>query len=765
MFVTNDNTNNSEKKIVESFQNFSDLLLLHSNKDSDTNISTDNNKIEKSEKKIEKSEKKIEKSEKKIEKSEKKIEKIENNIDKNENETSENKIDTNKNNIDTNKNKIETSKEQEFHFFNKKTIDQNIKKQYDSFDDNNNDDFLCENTFYSNNVMNKKREKKKNFNYFLHQKNNTPFNHIDSSINKKSIESEQTKIDNNFNICVNNKNNKSDTYSPTYSNSTHSNNPNETDKINQIVEDHIKEEKNNTVNNFLESENNMYEKKKINNSQISHNSHNCHNNSHNLTNSNMLYYKDKIKKYNKFHSSNKNKLKLKMNSMDSASGIGSGSSIGNISTHLNSDYGNNERNIRHISTDTRYINNSGNKSITPDMCIDNSGSSSYMDNDESNIKNYCNIKTNSNTKSVINSLHNLENTNYNNNIMNCSYKNDNFFNKSNLNSYSERNSSNKRLGLGCSLKKNSNIAYDRSISTNSNINNKSINNKNINNKSVNNKNINNGIIDDEHIMFSELANKSIDINDKCINNNTKIKIKRLCEKIEGFEKEIKNEIIQKKNIEKEKIYIIREAITKLEKNLNNEIKKRIEHNRNIQNIFSSELLKVQEKIENVVNDKVLQIEGAIKILNDKVNNISVNFENEKVKCIQNLEKKKNNIAKDFSNLQLQFNQDKINNKEKEGNMCKRLEDIEKKMESKISIEKNIRDSKYQEIMAYIEEIKKEKKGKSASFQNFVLEELSAVKNGLMLESQTREAADDDIVQAVNHYTKALQDSLKLINSN
>ncbi|CRG93092.1 filament assembling protein, putative [Plasmodium gallinaceum] len=279
------------------------------------------------------------------------------------------------------------------------------------------------------------------------------------------------------------------------------------------------------------------------------------------------------------------------------------------------------------------------------------------------------------------------------------------------------------------------------------------------------KKANNNDYENDNMIFSQGTKKSFDINEKCMNNNTKIKIKRLCEKIEGFEKEIKNEILQKKNVEKEKIYIIREAINKLEKNLNNEIKKRIEHNRNIQNIFTSEILKVQEKIENVVNDKVNEIENAIKVLNDKINTISVNIENEKIKCIQNLEKKNNNIAKEFSNLQSSFHQDKINNKEKENSICKKLEEIEKKSENKIEIEKNIRDSKYQEIISYIEEIKREKKSKNENFQNFVLEEIATVKNGLILESQAREAADDDIVQAVNHYTKALQDSLRLINSN
>ena len=50
------------------------------------------------------------------------------------------------------------------------------------------------------------------------------------------------------------------------------------------------------------------------------------------------------------------------------------------------------------------------------------------------------------------------------------------------------------------------------------------------------------------------------------------------------------------------------------------------------------------------------------------------------------------------------------------------------------------------------------------FQTFVLEEIATMKNGLVMESQTREASDDDIVQALNHYTKALQDALRIANS-
>ncbi len=51
------------------------------------------------------------------------------------------------------------------------------------------------------------------------------------------------------------------------------------------------------------------------------------------------------------------------------------------------------------------------------------------------------------------------------------------------------------------------------------------------------------------------------------------------------------------------------------------------------------------------------------------------------------------------------------------------------------------------------------------FQALVLDEIATLKSGLATEREERVAEDDEIVQAVNDYTRALQDGLRIVNNN
>ena len=51
-----------------------------------------------------------------------------------------------------------------------------------------------------------------------------------------------------------------------------------------------------------------------------------------------------------------------------------------------------------------------------------------------------------------------------------------------------------------------------------------------------------------------------------------------------------------------------------------------------------------------------------------------------------------------------------------------------------------------------------------AFRGAVLDEVSGLKAALALEREERIAEDDEIVQAVNDYTRALQEGLKLVST-
>merc|ERR1712031_123642 len=143
--------------------------------------------------------------------------------------------------------------------------------------------------------------------------------------------------------------------------------------------------------------------------------------------------------------------------------------------------------------------------------------------------------------------------------------------------------------------------------------------------------------------------------------------------------------------------------------------------------------------------------------------VEKDFSQSREKYIRDIEDKNQMVAKDVASLQATFRQEKVDRKEREQATALKLRDHAARTGAKFEEEEKIREAKYQALREELEESKRLRERGDDKFQTFILEEVAALKNGLVTESHQREQADDDIVQALNHYTKGLQDSLRIIN--
>merc|ERR1719301_112132 len=202
---------------------------------------------------------------------------------------------------------------------------------------------------------------------------------------------------------------------------------------------------------------------------------------------------------------------------------------------------------------------------------------------------------------------------------------------------------------------------------------------------------------------------------------------------------------------------------KLGKTLNSEIKRRVEANKALQGMFESQIATVQDKLEAIFVERLDQLQASVDSLNDRMGIVERDFSMEREKYIRDIEDKNAMVAKDVNNLQNAFENEKVDRKERELRITKKLGDHETRTQGKFEQEQNAREQKYQSLREELEESKRMREKGDEKFQTFILEEVAALKNGLVMESQAREQADDDIVQALNHYTKALQDALRIVN--
>ena len=67
------------------------------------------------------------------------------------------------------------------------------------------------------------------------------------------------------------------------------------------------------------------------------------------------------------------------------------------------------------------------------------------------------------------------------------------------------------------------------------------------------------------------------------------------------------------------------------------------------------------------------------------------------------------------------------------------------------------------IQATLSDTLASNQNREEQFRSLVLGEVATLKNGLQVEVEERQAEDEQIVLAINAYTKALQDGLRIVN--
>jgi len=244
---------------------------------------------------------------------------------------------------------------------------------------------------------------------------------------------------------------------------------------------------------------------------------------------------------------------------------------------------------------------------------------------------------------------------------------------------------------------------------------------------------------------------------------TQAKIGALRDKFASFQSQWADETKHRIARDSTKLDDTKENMMKLESTLNSEIKRRVEANKSLQSLFEHQISTIQERLESVFIDRLELLQQSVDTLADRMGNVEKDFTLTRERYIQDIEDKNAVVAKDVNGMQSAFESEKIDRKERELAISKKLGEHETRTQAAFESQVVNREQKYSSLRAELDQIKRSREKGDDKFQTFILEEVAAVKNGLSMESQDREQADDDIVQALNHYTKCLQDALRIIN--
>lgn len=242
----------------------------------------------------------------------------------------------------------------------------------------------------------------------------------------------------------------------------------------------------------------------------------------------------------------------------------------------------------------------------------------------------------------------------------------------------------------------------------------------------------------------------------------RLKLATLTEKFSGFERQMEVESKARKEQEEGHINTLNDNIARLEKTLNAEIKRRVEANKALQGMFEAQMATVQDKLEAGLLDRLDQLHGAVSSLSDRVDFVEKDFSQAREQYIHDIEEKSTMVGKEAAALQASFQTERADRKDREALILTKLRDLDARTSERLGLEQEATEQKYKHLREELDVAVVEDGDKR--FQDYILEEMAALKNGLVVETQTRERADDDMVSALNHYTKAIQDALRVVNT-
>lgn len=238
------------------------------------------------------------------------------------------------------------------------------------------------------------------------------------------------------------------------------------------------------------------------------------------------------------------------------------------------------------------------------------------------------------------------------------------------------------------------------------------------------------------------------------------KLQETAQRFKGLERgaHVNKEARQDK--EEDEIQALRANIARLENTLNQEVKRRNETNKAIQAAFEAHMATVQDRLEAGLVHRLDGLMTSVDVLNDRIAVVEEEFSTARQSYIRDMEDKSTLVADDIVSLKAMFTAERNERKDRETLIIAKLRDLNERTQEQMVKDARTVDAQVVELNMELGVVGHEE---DRRFHEFVFTELAALKTGLVHESQTREQADDEIVDTLNRYTTSVQEAMRVVN--
>eukprot|EP00747_Dinoflagellata_sp_TGD_P163058 gnl/TRDRNA2_/TRDRNA2_181351_c0_seq1.p1 gnl/TRDRNA2_/TRDRNA2_181351_c0~~gnl/TRDRNA2_/TRDRNA2_181351_c0_seq1.p1 ORF type:complete len:338 (+),score=80.84 gnl/TRDRNA2_/TRDRNA2_181351_c0_seq1:54-1016(+) len=239
----------------------------------------------------------------------------------------------------------------------------------------------------------------------------------------------------------------------------------------------------------------------------------------------------------------------------------------------------------------------------------------------------------------------------------------------------------------------------------------------------------------------------------------------------GFDKVIEEDTVKRRDAEIKRLTAVQQELVTVEKALNLEIKRRVDANKQVQmgtEVLANDML---ERLQSGVLVRIDKLATSIESLTLRCTALEKGIAQFRGELPSKLQIDTAALVKEISALRNHMDIDRAARIERDTALLRRLTEVETsdniKFEQGLSSVIREMDS----IKAEIDNLARTEDGyvtigsdsRTEKFRAFILEEIAGMKNTLAVTAQAREQTDDEMVQAMNQYTNALQKGLHAAN--
>ena len=241
------------------------------------------------------------------------------------------------------------------------------------------------------------------------------------------------------------------------------------------------------------------------------------------------------------------------------------------------------------------------------------------------------------------------------------------------------------------------------------------------------------------------------------------KLNAMADDFNNFYGDLDEETTIRKQAEEARVVRMERELGKIEQVLATETKRRIEASKALQTMFEAKVIALQREFKAELRAAYEPLQSQIDSLVGRVEELELTMENERRDREKEIQKANKEVLDKFAVHQKQFEVEKVTRLQREAQTLKRVGDEIFRIQQKITAERTAREASIVLMKDDFMAAHKAREKADEVFKSEMLRKMAVVEKDLEVETKNREASEEQLVNALNDYTRALQDGLRIVN--